>query len=965
MTGSITTATLVARLQADVTGFVSGMSAAASAMTASTAKMQAIGKEAAATGKSMTTHISLPLVAIGVLAIHSAMKFEEGMTKIATLTTATTHEVEAMGDAMMKFGQETGQSPLKLQQAMFLLASSGLDAKSAIDALHMSAQAAALGLGDAGTVADAVSSAMNAYGPSVLSARDATNALINAVKLGKMKPEELAGSLGKVIPMARAMGVSFQEVVGDMASLTQVGMSSNIASTALRATLMAIAHPTTDAATAFAKLGLSVEDVQNKVKSQGLLPTLQELSARVDGNAASMTKMFPEARALAGIFAWTGSNAANSARNFEELRKNTDQLSKGMDYLAKQPGFQVKQAMTSLQTSVMKFGDTILPVAAQVAGAFGAIFHAIGSLPQPVLMVIAAFATFAATIGPIAFGIGKLVEAMAVLRTAFQMMSAFGAEAVTLVNPIMLIAVAVGAVVTAFAFLHKSTQENKTEIDALTQSYEKNAHAIDKTAQATLYKTIQDKHQDDDLKRVQKSLGDNVRVWDVWTNAVNGSEAAARRLRQAMLDSGEVQYAHANGTKVSREELERWLRTGKLVENGNDTLRTKVFGNVGVLNTLAAQIGSARAAHDELRNAQANGATAAGAFGAAATTAAAGADAVDTSVLGLGSATNSAGRTIDDMRSAMDGATQAGKDLKDAYDAIFGASMSMVEAEIAARGNVEALKKSFEDAHATTDDHTSALLRTFRGYEELASATATQTHDTKAATDAFEMNTAAMILTAKKAGATQQNFIDLARAMNLPESIITQVSTPGADAAAIILANLKTISDQIPKVIDQTAHVRVKFEMATQGITISDGKGGTQVIGVHLVGGNTNLTAAGGVFTKRSERVVAEAGPEAVVPLGNTPVARKNRDRVLAAAGLGATTSSPRATRPAIGSRSAAGAASLAQASGGTTTIMQHFTVELAVPASAPDPTRYAQTMVDALVAWTRQNGALPVKVQS
>ena len=60
-----TTLTLIARLVADVTGFVSGMTAAQGALERTAVSARLAGKEAAAAGMKMTTHLSLPLVALG------------------------------------------------------------------------------------------------------------------------------------------------------------------------------------------------------------------------------------------------------------------------------------------------------------------------------------------------------------------------------------------------------------------------------------------------------------------------------------------------------------------------------------------------------------------------------------------------------------------------------------------------------------------------------------------------------------------------------------------------------------------------------------------------------------------------------------------------------------------------------------------------------------------------------------
>ncbi len=52
-------------------------------------------------------------------------------------------------------------------EALFFITSAGLEEKEALDMLEVSARAAAAGLGDIATIADAVTSAANAYGPAM------------------------------------------------------------------------------------------------------------------------------------------------------------------------------------------------------------------------------------------------------------------------------------------------------------------------------------------------------------------------------------------------------------------------------------------------------------------------------------------------------------------------------------------------------------------------------------------------------------------------------------------------------------------------------------------------------------------------------------------------------------------------------------------------------------------------------
>ena len=88
---------------------------------------------------------------------------------------------------------------------------------------------------------------MNAYGASNVSAEKAVDVLLSTVREGKLAPEELASSLGLVIPIASEMGVSIEEVGAGIASLTRVGNSASQSVTQLRGIMLAILSPSAQA----------------------------------------------------------------------------------------------------------------------------------------------------------------------------------------------------------------------------------------------------------------------------------------------------------------------------------------------------------------------------------------------------------------------------------------------------------------------------------------------------------------------------------------------------------------------------------------------------------------------------------------------------------------------------------------------------------------------------------------------
>ena len=863
------------------------------------ARLEATAAVAVATGKSMTMAFA-PLLLIGGMAMKMAMDYGSAIGKIRRLTNNTTEDVEMMREAILKIAVASGKGPKELADAMFLLASSGLSANRAIAALDMSAQASAIGLGDMALIADGVASAMNAYASTGLSARDATNALINAVKVGKMPSEDLTKVLGTIIPIASNMGMTFQEVTADIASLTQVGVPATRAATGLRATLMSLLNPTKEAAAALAAAGYSAEKLQISIKNKGLFPTLMDLKKHTDGSTSAMQKMVPESRALSAVLGLTGANSKNASDNFAELQKNTDTLSKGMADLASKPGFKMKQAMEEINGALIKLGDSFMPMFGKAATAIGGLFKLIEKIPKPVLGILAGFSLVGIQAGIFALALGKVAGAVSGVLKALEAGTAVAAKA----NWIVLLAVGAAILTTAFMSLSQSTKANKTEVDALTDSYRVQLGVIDKTAAAVLYSTIQNKNQDDDLRRIQKTLGTNGSAWKLWIAAVGGSKDAAQKIRQALVDSGDAVNYFQKGTAQYKKTVADFIKTGNTDWTG---------GNIGILKTLEQQQLASKESLAGLTNEAENGKVA---------------------FEKSGEAINAAGQSVATLKSEMDLASAAGETLKTVFDALFGGATSLVEAEIAARAAVKQLVEAMKTGDA--DSHVTAMIAARKSYEQLAAAQLAAGKSTDEVNLGFAGNLINLFKTSQAAGATGAEFGKLAESMNLPESVVIAMSAPGADVIKLLMEALPGIIAQIPKVVP----ISIPVTLYVHDI-IKDAEG--NVTGLNI-GGGRRLVAAGGVFSQRTNATIGEAGPEAVVPLGNNPAARKNRANVMAAAGLGAN---------AVGIPIGGGG-------GGVTS--NTYNVNVSVPATA-DPAKVGQAVVDSLVAWSRRNGAIPVSV--
>ena len=320
------------------------------------------GKAAGRVTSILKSRTTLAFAAIGAASAKMASDFESSMVKIETLVGRSAAEVERMERAVKQLAGETARAPNELAEAMFFITSAGLEGAAATDVLTASAKASAIGLGDTATIADLATSALNAYGAENLSAVKATDILTAAVREGKLQSDELAGSMGRVLPIASAMGVGFDEVGAAFAALSRTGTNASEAATQLRGILASILRPTKQSEEAMAGLGLSAAGLRQQIKEEGLLSVLKTLAETFDGQSDAAALVFGNIRALMGVMDLLGKNSGTTEEIFSRMADTTGMVDQAFARVTETSGFKLNQAMTDLKLSMIEIGEQVLPV---------------------------------------------------------------------------------------------------------------------------------------------------------------------------------------------------------------------------------------------------------------------------------------------------------------------------------------------------------------------------------------------------------------------------------------------------------------------------------------------------------------------------------------------------------------------------------------------------------------------------
>jgi len=407
---------LEVRVRADVGAYQKAMSAAVAStdqLGQAGLHLQKLGLSVSNLGDTLTRNVTLPLVAIGAIATKAALDFDRSFTTMQTLAGVSAGEVDHLKESVLDLAGETGRAPQELAEALYFLQSSGLSSAQAMDALEVSAKASAAGLGDTRSVADAVSSAMLGYAKSGLTAAQATDVLVATAREGKAEPAELAAQMGRLIPIASELGITFGDVGGAIAALSTKGFNAEQATTALVNVMGKLLKPSEQAKQMLEQVGLSTDTIRQSIADKGLLATLEELRAKLGENG--FVKFLEDQQAVQGGLALLGGDLNKTKEIFAEVNDSVGATENAFGTWAESMGAQNARAFAEFQVALISLGDTIAPIATSVIGALSGIAEAFSALPDGVQQAIIFAGLFAAALGPIMSIGGRVITLVGTL----------------------------------------------------------------------------------------------------------------------------------------------------------------------------------------------------------------------------------------------------------------------------------------------------------------------------------------------------------------------------------------------------------------------------------------------------------------------------------------------------------------------------------------------------------------------
>lgn len=456
-TGAITATTT----QLDAMGAAAEKNAAKSATSFDSFNktLGTVGKSAEATGKSLSTYLTAPIVGVGYESVKMAVNFQQTMEMLHTNAGTAQDAIAGLSQSVLDMASQVGAKPEDLAKGLYHIASAGNGIWSTaqqLDILKIAAEGAAIGQANLDDTTYALTSTMASNIKGAETASSAMGILTATVGAGDMKMGDLNAAIGTgFLGTAASFGISLQSVGAALATLTDNGEHADAAATRLRMTWALMASPSKQATKMLSDLGLTSTDAAasvdaaNKVFAQTGLSTtklatdlqqpngmnvamrdiaqhIKDAGLNASETDAILAKAFGGGRTDAAMLTML-QNLDRTDTKFQAINASAGDFSEKWASQQETANQQFKQAWAGIEADLIKLGDEILPT---VTKDFNELAHYVQDVSnwfnglnqeQKNFVIHAAEVTLA--VGPALMIFGKIATTLSTVGKGFSMVS--------------------------------------------------------------------------------------------------------------------------------------------------------------------------------------------------------------------------------------------------------------------------------------------------------------------------------------------------------------------------------------------------------------------------------------------------------------------------------------------------------------------------------------------------------------
>ena len=374
-------------------------------------------------GDNLTKYVTAPLTALSTASVKAASDFQDGMAKVYTIADDSVVSMEDMSNALRDMSNDTGFSLTDLAEAAYLTVSSAVKTGDAIDFVSDATNLARAGFTSTTGAVDILTTAINAYGMSVEDASYISDVLLRTQNDGKTVVDELASSMGTVIPTAAAYNVSLENLAAAYIVMTKRGINTARSTTFLNSMFTELERESSDVSKILEdKTGKSFAQLMDQ--GYNLADVLAIIYRAVGSDEEKFARLWKNVRAgRGGLALVTSGGMEQFAEAMERVATSTGLTQKALDTL-NTPGLRARKTLTRLKNSSVEFGKILMD---ELSPAFDWIVEHVEKfavwmtkLDEPTKHLIFNATAFLTAIGPVFKLIGGSIGVITRVVSSFQ-----------------------------------------------------------------------------------------------------------------------------------------------------------------------------------------------------------------------------------------------------------------------------------------------------------------------------------------------------------------------------------------------------------------------------------------------------------------------------------------------------------------------------------------------------------------
>lgn len=280
--------------------------------------------------------------------------FETALAKVSTIADTSKVSVGDLNKQILDTSGSMGVAAADIAEAAYQAISAGQDTANAVAFAGQASKLAAAGFTSSSSAVDILTTALNAYGLSADQAIHVSDVLLTTQNLGKTSVDELSSSMGKVIPLAAAYGVTVENLSSGLAVMTANGIATAEATTYTKSMLNELG----DAGSTVGKIlqkqtGKSFAQLNAEGKSLG--DVLQILYQSVGGSSTAFAGLWSSVEAGTGAL----SLASGGAEHFNDVLSQMQNSAGATETAYETMTDTFRHKVETMQTAAQNFGITL------------------------------------------------------------------------------------------------------------------------------------------------------------------------------------------------------------------------------------------------------------------------------------------------------------------------------------------------------------------------------------------------------------------------------------------------------------------------------------------------------------------------------------------------------------------------------------------------------------------------------